>query len=93
MIIPDPNFSIPDHRLKKAPDPGSGSATLISCLPFRWRAKPDDLDNGDGEVLAGAERRIVEGAAGLCPPKFQVRIQVDSRPVPGSKYGIKRNHD
>jgi hypothetical protein len=96
MFIPDPNFSMPEKRVKKAPDPGSGSATLISCLgvgggqpclPFRRRAKPYDLDHGDGEVLAGAERRIVEGAARLRPPEFQVRIQVDSRPVPGTKRG------
>ncbi len=82
--------------VEKAQDPGSGSATLISCLrggrgggqpclPFRRRAKPDDLDHGDGEVLAGAERRIVEGATRLRPPEFQVRIQVDSRPVPCKK--------
>jgi hypothetical protein len=59
------------------------------CLPFRRCAKTDDLDHGDGEVLAGAERRIVEGAARLCPPEFQVRIQVDSSPVPGTKNGFK----
>jgi hypothetical protein len=29
-MIPDPDFlPIPDPRVKKAPDPGSGSATLI----------------------------------------------------------------
>jgi hypothetical protein len=30
MIIPDLNFSIPDHesRVKKIPDPGTGSAKL-----------------------------------------------------------------
>jgi hypothetical protein len=26
-------FRIPDPGVKKAPDPGSGSATLLACLP------------------------------------------------------------
>jgi hypothetical protein len=33
--IPDPGSRIPDPGVKKAPDPGSGSATLIStCLRY-----------------------------------------------------------
>jgi hypothetical protein len=37
MIIPDPDFFtfwIPDQRIKKAPHPGSGSATLIHSEPL-----------------------------------------------------------
>jgi hypothetical protein len=31
-------FRIPDPGVKKAPDPGSGSATLILGLGARWEA-------------------------------------------------------
>ncbi len=31
--IPDPGSRIPDPGVKKAPDPGSGSATLVGTLP------------------------------------------------------------
>jgi hypothetical protein len=41
MFIPDPDFfPIPDPGVKKVPDLGSGSATLLKSLPtelfFTW---------------------------------------------------------
>jgi len=51
-------------------------------LPVCRVAKPNHLHDRDGEVFGGAERRIVEGAAGLCPPVLQVRVHVDPCPVP-----------
>ncbi len=51
-----PRFRIPDPGVKKAPDPGSGSATLILCnvcrkgLSSNFKAK-EKLKNLFGEYL------------------------------------------
>jgi hypothetical protein len=59
LFIPDPDpdfffLPIPDPGVKKAPDPGSGSATLI-IKPLEVK-KPVDLVDAEVAVSAVAER-------------------------------------
>jgi hypothetical protein len=60
--IPDPDFypsRIPDPGVKKAPDPGSGSATLLSDdgRSGTYISKLKSLDNqccGSGSIIYGS---------------------------------------
>ncbi len=80
MFIPDPNFSIPDQGskrfripdpgVKKAPDPGSGSATLSTMTGF------------DLFIFYFFRKNVLPGQQGLVGPFEPQILHADPLPVP-----------